>query len=846
MLLAVAGTQSADAQSGSTIYHPGSIVSGDTVLCSGSDSLCTIHNQSKPHINGNISTIEIGAPTNKSISQYMWLCNGDSLAISTDSCYTVNVSTWSVNQTYTITRLSRSCDTCQWHSDNGQFRITISQPSANIVATAETVCKGETTVLMANNNPSYTYNWNNGSTESWIAVKVDSTSSYMVTVTDSSGCIDRDTITITVNPTYDTLLTATICQGESYDFDGEPRTSTGVYTHYGQTINGCDSIVTLTLIVNPTYHIQLNAAICQGESYDFYGTQLDTAGNYVQQFRTVNDCDSIITLTLTVNPTYNNHHSASICQGESYDFYGQILSASGVYEHHLQSINGCDSVITLTLTVDTLPTVTISNDSTFCEGGSVTLSASSNDTGTYNWSTGYQSSTINVSASGTYSVTFTANRSPACSNTATTTVTMLPLPTPFIFGDTTICAGDTTSLTATGGSSYLWNIGDTNQVINVAQSGVYTVTATNSFGCTASTSVTVTVNSLPTVTITGVTSFCPGNSTTLIASGASNYTWNTGATTSTITIYQAGDYTVIGTDVNGCSSTATQTTSINPTYNIQLPDTAICENESVDFYGQQLTTTGIYTHTLQTINGCDSVITLSLTIKTKPTPVIYGDNQICQGESTILTAVGGTQYLWSTGATTSQITDTAGTYTVTVTNDDGCSASASYTVENLSSELLRYNIISKNKSDGTPYMLIYPQAKLKYQWYENGTAIEGENKQYYFPLDRINPSSCYTVSVQPENPEECGIITPCWVNNVTKVAKIDIIPNPSNGNFHVLLPDNTIALRIYSVNGQLLVSQETQDKQKIDISTTLANGLYILKTIFNNGDTQTEKLIINK
>ena len=143
-------------------------------------------------------------------------------------------------------------------------------------------------------------------------------------------------------------------------------------------------------------------------------------------------------------------------------------------------------------------------------------------------------------------------------------------------------------------------------------------------------------------------------------------------------------------------------------------------------------------------------------------------------------------------------------------------------------------------------MLIYPQAKLKYQWYENGTAIEGENKQYYVPLDKINPSSCYTVLVLPEDPEKCGVLTPCWINNDTKETKINIIPNPSNGNFHVLLPNNTIALRIYSVNGQLLVSQESQDKQEIDISSTLPNGLYILKTTYKNGDTQTEKLIINK
>ena len=96
----------------------------------------------------------------------------------------------------------------------------------------------------------------------------------------------------------------------------------------------------------------LSAAICEGTSYTENGFNVSEAGTYTQNLQTVNGCDSIVTLTLTVNPTYNITIDASINEGETYAENGFSESEAGTYVHTIQSEFGCDSVITLNLTVN--------------------------------------------------------------------------------------------------------------------------------------------------------------------------------------------------------------------------------------------------------------------------------------------------------------------------------------------------------------------------------------------------------------------------------------------------------------------------------------------------------------
>jgi uncharacterized protein (TIGR02145 family) len=149
-----------------------------------------------------------------------------------------------------------------------------------------------------------------------------------------------------------TRISETICQGETHNFYGETLISEGIYNHTLTTINACDSVIQLTLIVNSTYSTPLTASICDGDSYSFYGQTLTTGGVYEKHFETIHGCDSAFVLTLTVNPIYTTPITATISEGDSYTFFGETLTEGGTYYHTLQSVHECDSIIQLTLTVN--------------------------------------------------------------------------------------------------------------------------------------------------------------------------------------------------------------------------------------------------------------------------------------------------------------------------------------------------------------------------------------------------------------------------------------------------------------------------------------------------------------
>ena len=169
----------------------------------------------------------------------------------------------------------------------------------------------------------------------------------------------------TIRVTQDTTLTANferavytqeishaICEGTTYTENGFNVSEAGSYTQNLQTIDGCDSVVTLTLTVNPVANTTLSASICEGTTYTENGFNESETGIYTQNLQTVNGCDSVVTLTLTVNTTYNITIDASINEGETYEENGFSESEAGTYVHTLQAVNGCDSVITLNLTVN--------------------------------------------------------------------------------------------------------------------------------------------------------------------------------------------------------------------------------------------------------------------------------------------------------------------------------------------------------------------------------------------------------------------------------------------------------------------------------------------------------------
>ena len=293
---------------------------------------------------------------------------------------------------------------------------------------------------------------------------------------------------------------------------------------------------------------------------------------------------------------------------------------------------------------------------------------------------------ISASTAGSYLITYTDTDSA----TATFNLTINALPTVVVSPSAgTICDGESTILTASGASTYVWNDGNTDnpRTVSPTTTTTFTATGTDSNGCTSSGATTITVNALPTVEITGTLTYCAGGSTTLTATaGLSSYLWSTGATTQSITVSTAGSYTVTGTDSNGCSATSSAATvtelpldSATVTYSAsaycQMPTGATAVDGYYPLYSTESAAQAessdgtAHSHVLGGVTYYmpnDGVIIYHGTYSlTTPAPTITGET------GTFSESTGNLSIDSSTGVINVN-NSTAGTYTVVYTTNGSC------------------------------------------------------------------------------------------------------------------------------------------------------------------------------
>jgi gliding motility-associated-like protein len=398
--------------------------------------------------------------------------------------------------------------------------------------------------------------------------------------------------------------------------------------------------------------------------------------------------------TITLTSSYSSGNTWSP-NGET----TQSISVTTAGTYTVSTTTSCGTVSdshTVTLNASSIASITPSGPTSFCPGGSVTLTSDSPSGNS--WSTTETTQSITVSTAGNYILTLTD----LCGTSSVSQqVTILPLPNPQITGTTTFCAGQQTTLTATGGDTYLWSTGETSTSIVVTTAGNYTVTAFNSCGQATSAPTNVTINPLPNPQITGTTTFCAGQQTTLTATGGNTYLWSTGETSTSIVVTTAGNYTVTAFNSCGQATSAPTNVTINPLPNPQITGTTtFCAGQQTtltatggDTYlwstGETstsivVTTAGNYTVTAFNSCGQTTSAPTNVTINPLPNPQITGTTTFCAGQQTTLTATGGDTYLWSTGETsTSIVVTTAGNYTVTAFNNCGQAVSAPVVVSQL-------------------------------------------------------------------------------------------------------------------------------------------------------------------
>jgi hypothetical protein len=424
------------------------------------------------------------------------------------------------------------------------------------------ICIGQSTTLTATGATTYT--WNNG-VSNGVAFTPNATNNYIVTGIDGNSCVNQDTVTVVVNalPIVSAGPNQTVCLNTSVVLSGSGATT---YTW----TNGVSNNTPFTPV---------------------------TTNNYIVTGTDANGCVNTDTATVTVLPlpNVNAGQDFAICVGlgstltatgaSTYQWNNNVLNGVTFFPNTTTTYtvigtgaNGCSAQDSVVVTVNTTPTISLTNGGASCANGNVALNAtttgafggfwsSTNGLGTFgpNVSNANVIYDANVNDPATVTFVYVAFNQCGASND-TTTINILGLPAVNAGVDASVCTGTNTTLTATAAGTVVWNNGILNGVAFPAVGGTtnYIATATGANGCTNTDTVSITGLALPQVNAGSDQTICSGDFVTLNAAGAVTYAWNNNvidgvpfapATTTS--------YTVTGTGANGCDNTDNVTVTVN-------------------------------------------------------------------------------------------------------------------------------------------------------------------------------------------------------------------------------------------------------------------------------------------
>jgi len=564
-------------------------------------------------------------------------------------------------QTYTLTGTNTNGCAGIWNGTD-QVTVTVNPLPTVSAGNNQSVCAGSPVTLSGSG--ASTYSWNNG-VQNGVPFTPNATQTYTVTGTDANGCSNTAQVTLTLNPipTVSAGSNQTVCAGTQVTLSGSGAVNyswnngvingtsftpltTQTYTVTGTNANGCSNTAQVTVTVNPSPNISggNNQSICIGSPVTLSGsgatnytwnngvvngttfTPLATQ-TYTVTGTNANGCSNTAQVTVTVNPlpTVSAGSNQSVCVGtlvtligsgaNTYSWTNGVANATPfipmgtqIYTVTGTNANGCSNTAQVTVTVNPSPNVSAGSNQSVCAGSPVTLSGSG--ASSYTWSNGISNGVPFVPvATQTYTVTGTAN---GCSNTAQVTVTVNPSPNVSAGNNQSVCAGSPVTLSGSGASSYTWSNGISDGVAFVpVATQLYTVTGTAN-GCSNTAQVTVTVNPSPNVSAGADQSICVGEQVILSASGGNTYNWNNNVVNGqAFSPNQTADYMVTGIDLNGCTGMDTVSVAVLQNSVSTLTQTAL---DSYTLNGQTYTQSGTYTQTVPAANGCDSTITLNLTL----------------------------------------------------------------------------------------------------------------------------------------------------------------------------------------------------------------------------------------
>ena len=553
---------------------------------------------------------------------------------------------------------------------------------------------------------------------------------YTQHLTNAAGCDSILTLTLAVFSNVTGEDDSTICASElPLLWNGVTFTQTGTQTATLAAATGADSVVTMTLHVNPLSYTTFDTAVVENAlPLQYNEISYIEAGTYTQNFTNTLGCDSILTIHLTVYQNVTSTVDTTVCADDlPYTWHGYSFTAAGTHVVTLLTSHGADSTVTYHLSVDNI-SANIGNVTHITCYGESTGAATATVTGgqtpmTYAWTNASgtniaTTTSIGNRPAGTY--TFTVTDHFGCTATASVTLNTLngELQPGTIAASQEVCDGEDiapfTGTAASGGNNggYQWQT-STNGTdwtpapgTNNAQGYTYPNTASSAFtlrrawvsqSCGTVYSNTVTVSVWPNSSDTITASVCQGET----------YTEYDFDVTADQTV-EAGIYTFEQHHATGhCDSAVILLLTVNPTV-AELVEATVCEGEGYDANGfsvspQETIGESVLTRVqnLQTVNGCDSVVTLQLTIIDTALRVEMLTDDFCEHNEASLTVLSPmSDYVWSTGETATTIVVTSpGIYSVTA-SEGGCSATAHIRVEGCHYELVLPNAITPSRGDG--------------------------------------------------------------------------------------------------------------------------------------------------
>ncbi|MEI6487765.1 MAG: GEVED domain-containing protein [Bacteroidota bacterium] len=608
---------------------------------------------------------------------------------------TAGVHTYYVTQTNSLTTCESSKDT---------VTLTINTAPLAPVASDLAVCYGQSvpalSVVGTNTNWYGSSQLNgvlyNGNTFATNDTTIGSFTYFVTqTVGGCEGPADSVTLTIHSIPASPVLSgNAPVCFGSTNP----------TFTAIGTNINWFSDASLSTLLANTNNYISTQNS---AGTYSYYATQSNSTTGCVSH------ADSLL-FTIHALPIVSANATATdVCDGSPISLTGGGANtyswtngvSDGISFVPLSSLtytvtgtdnNGCENTSTVSINVNALPVVTAnSSASVICVGDSIQLHGGGANT--YTWTGGVSDSVFfTPTSSSTYTVT--GNSGLGCSNTATVSITVNALPTVSASASTTsVCAGAAVTLNGNGAVNYSWNNGITDGVTFVpSSSATYLVNGTDNNGCSNSDSIHINVNALPIVTANSTAlTVCVGSSLSLTGGGAATYAWTSGVQDGVaFTPSTSSNYTVVGTDVNGCVDSAIINIAVNnlPIVSANASAASVCAGSSLIMYGTGANAytwtngvmdsiayspvaSGSYIVTGTDVNGCSDTSSIYITVNALPFVTAHSSaSAVCEGTSLFLYGSGTLNYQWTGGANDSVVfvPISSATYTVTGTDALGC------------------------------------------------------------------------------------------------------------------------------------------------------------------------------